>query len=106
MLHYGLKLDIARGRKSADFVAKVFLGLRTKIFRAADASRTWRREGPHCFSEKRSRAFVSTLQCFPAVELSENQLTQDFRSSAIFDFCNKICQNQTCAQFGGLQAPL
>src|ERR1700680_649216 len=39
----------------ADFVAKVFLGCRTKIPRAADASRASRREGPHRFAEKRPR---------------------------------------------------
>jgi hypothetical protein len=33
----GLKSDIAPCPKSADFVAKVFLGWRTKILRAADA---------------------------------------------------------------------
>jgi len=45
----------------------------------------------HIVSRKNDHgAFVSALQCFPAVELSENQLTRDFRSSSIFDFCNKI----------------
>ena len=31
----------------ADIVAKVFLGWRTKILRAADAFCAWRREGPY-----------------------------------------------------------
>jgi hypothetical protein len=44
--HSGLKSDITALPKSADIVAKVFLGRRTKIFRAADASYARRREGP------------------------------------------------------------
>jgi hypothetical protein len=45
-------------RCRGDIVAKVFLGWRTKIFRAADAFSARRREGPYRFSEKRPPSFV------------------------------------------------
>jgi len=45
----------------ADIVAKVFLGWRTKIPRAADASYARRREGPYRFIRNRSRTFAVAL---------------------------------------------
>ena len=47
--HSGLKSDIALSPKGADIVAKVFLGSRTKILRAADTPCARRREGPYRF---------------------------------------------------------
>jgi len=44
--------------RCADIVAKVFLGWRTKILRAADAFYVRRREGPYRFIQNRSRTFV------------------------------------------------
>ena len=46
----------------ADFVAKVFLGWRTKILRAADAFYARRREGPYRFIQNRSRTSVVALK--------------------------------------------
>jgi hypothetical protein len=91
----GLKSDIARGPKSADIVAKVFLGWRTKILRAADAFSARRREGPCRFIQNRSRTSIVALKSDAAAEKSKDQLWQDFRGFSIFDFCNNICQQQT-----------
>src|ERR1700722_6227883 len=76
--HSGLKSDIAALPKSADIVAKVFLGWRTKILRAADASYARRREGPHRFTQNRSRISVVALKSDAAVEKSKDQLSRDF----------------------------
>jgi hypothetical protein len=46
--------------------------------------------GPHRFTQKRPRTFVSGLQILAAVETSKNRLLRDFRSRSIFDFCNTI----------------
>src|SRR5260221_13167414 len=54
----------------ADTVEKVFSGWRTKFFRTADAVRTRRREGPHRFTQKRPRTFVSGLASIAALETS------------------------------------
>jgi hypothetical protein len=48
--------------KGADFVAKVFLGWRTKNPRAADALRAPRREGPYRFIQNRSWTSVVRLK--------------------------------------------
>jgi hypothetical protein len=58
------------GPFSADIVAKVFLGWRTKILRAANASYARRREGPYRFAEKRPRTFVLALKSDAAAEKS------------------------------------
>jgi hypothetical protein len=62
----------------ADIVAKVFLGRRTKILRAADAFYARRREGPYRFMENRSRTFVAALKSNAAAEKPEDQLSRDF----------------------------
>jgi hypothetical protein len=46
----------------ADIVAKVFLGWRTKILRAADAFYARQREGPYRFIQDRSRTSVVALK--------------------------------------------
>src|SRR5437870_13253171 len=46
----------------ADIVAKVFLGWRTKILRAADAFYARRREGPYRFIQNRSRTSVLAFE--------------------------------------------
>src|SRR5258705_13042961 len=77
-------------RSWGDSVEKVFLGWRPKFFRAADAFRTWRYEGPHRFPQKRPRSLVWALRSIAVVELAKNQLLRDFRHRSVFDFCNKI----------------
>src|SRR6478735_8128787 len=74
----------------ADIVAKVFLGWRTKILRAADAFYARRREGPYRFIQNRSRTSVVALKSDAAVEKSKDQLSRDFWGRSIFDFCNNI----------------
>jgi hypothetical protein len=66
------------GQVMADFVAKVFLGWRTKIPRAADAFCAWRREGTYRFIQNRSRTFVAALKSDTAAEESKDQLSRDF----------------------------
>jgi hypothetical protein len=78
--HSGLKSDITALPKSADLVAKVFLGRRTKIFRAADASYARRREGPYRFVQNRLRTFLAALKSSAAAVKSKNQLSRDFWS--------------------------
>jgi hypothetical protein len=72
----------------ADIVAKVFLGWRTKILRAADAFCARRREGPYRFIQNRSRTSVAALKSDAAAEKSKDQLSRDFLGCSIFDFCN------------------
>jgi hypothetical protein len=62
----------------ADIVAKVFLGSRTKILRAADAFYARRRDGPHRFIQNRSRTSVVALKSDAAAEKSKDQLSRDF----------------------------
>ena len=62
----------------ADIVAKVFLGWRTKILRAADAFYARRREGPYRFIQNRSRTFVVALKSDAAAEKSKDRLSRDF----------------------------
>jgi hypothetical protein len=81
----------------ADVVAKVFLGWRTKILRAADAFCARRREGPDRFIQSRSRTSVVALQSDAATEKSKDRLSRDFSGCSIFDFCNNICQQETRA---------
>ena len=78
----------------ADSVEKVFLGWRPKFSRTAEAFGVRRCEGPHRFTQKRPRTFVAALQSLATARMSKNQLSQDFRCSSIFDFCNNICQKQ------------
>src|SRR4029434_4472912 len=63
----------------------------------ADAVRTRRCEGPHRFTQKRPRTFVSGLASIAAVETSKHRLSRDFQRRSIFDFCNNICQQETHA---------
>jgi hypothetical protein len=74
----------------ADFVAKVFLGWRAKILRAADAFYARRREGPYRFIQNRSLVSVVALKSDAAAEKSKDQLSRDFWGCSIFDFCNNI----------------
>ena len=84
----------------ADIVAKVFLGCRTKIPRAADAFYVQRREGPYRFIQNRSRTSVAVLKSDAAAEKPKDQLWRDFSGCSIFDFCNKICQKRKyCNRF-------
>jgi hypothetical protein len=83
-------------RICADIVAKVFLGWRTKILRAADASYARRREGPYRFIQNRPRVSAESLTSDAAAEKSRDRLSRDFLGCSIFDFCNNICQQQNC----------
>jgi hypothetical protein len=69
-------------------VAKVFLGWRTKILRAADALYARQREGPYRFIQNRSRTSAVALKSDAAAEKSKDQLSRDFPGRSIFDFCN------------------
>ena len=62
----------------ADSVAKVFLGCRTKILRAADAFYAQRREGPYRFIQNRPRTSLVALKSDAAAERSTDQLSRDF----------------------------
>jgi hypothetical protein len=64
--------------KSADIVAKVFLGCRPKILRAADAPYARRREGPYRFIQNRSRTGVVALKSSAAAETSKDRLSRGF----------------------------
>jgi hypothetical protein len=86
----------------ADIVAKVFLGWRTKILRAADALYARQREGPYRFIQNRSRIFVVALKSNAAAEKSKDQLSRDFSGRSIFDFCNNIGTNRTCRSGRGM----
>jgi len=74
----------------ADIVAKVFLGGRTKFFRAADAFYEWRREGPYRFIQNRPGISIVALKSNTAAEKSKDHLSRDFPGRSIFDFCNNI----------------
>src|SRR5258708_33127118 len=73
-----------------DIVAKVFLGWRTKILRAADAFYARRRKGPYRFIQNRSPTFVAALKSDAAAEKPKDHLSRDFRGRSIFHFCNNI----------------
>jgi hypothetical protein len=90
--------SLAKRPLCADIVAKVFLGWRTKILRAADAFYARRREGPYRFIQNRSRTSVVALKGDAAVEKSKDQLSRDFPRRSIFDFCNNIRHNRTFPQ--------
>lgn len=76
----------------ARLCCKSLFGGTNEILRAADAFCAQGREGPHRCTQKRPRTFVSTLQSGAAVEACNIQLSRDFWSRSIFDFCNTICQ--------------
>jgi hypothetical protein len=80
----------------ADIVAKVFLGWRTRIPRAADAFYARRGEGPYRFIQNRSRTSVTALKSDAGAEKSKDQLWRDFLGCSIFDFCNNIGTFETC----------
>jgi hypothetical protein len=84
--------SINLGQLLTDIVAKVFLGGRTKLFRAADAFYERRREGPYRFIQNRPGISVVALKSYTAAEKSKDQLSRDFSGRSIFDFCNNICQ--------------
>ena len=63
---------------TADIVAKVFSGWRTKILRAADALYP-RRRGPYRFIQNRSRTSVVALKSDAAAEKSKIDFREIFR---------------------------
>src|SRR6267142_3140698 len=46
--------------------------------------------GPHRFTQKRPRSFVSALRSIAVAVSAKKQLLRDFRRRSIFDFCNTI----------------
>src|SRR5258705_9415544 len=76
-----------------DIVAKVFLGWRTKILRAADAFSARRREGPYRFIQNRSRTSVVALKSHAAVEKSKDQLREIFRVARFSTFATISATN-------------
>ena len=62
----------------ANFVAKVFLGWRTKILGAADAFYARRCAGPYRFVQNRSRTSVVALKSDAAAERFKDQPSRDF----------------------------
>ena len=74
----GFKTEMPQVPVMADIVAKVFLGCRRKILRAADAFYDRRREGPYRFTQNQSRTPVVALKSDAAPETSKDQLSQDF----------------------------
>jgi hypothetical protein len=89
--------SINLGQLLTDIVAKVFLGGRTKLFRAADAFYERRREGPYRFIQNRPGISVVALKSYTAAEKSKDQLSRDFSGRSIFDFCNNIDPQETLA---------
>ena len=63
-------------RFTPDIVAKVFLGCRTEIPKAADALYARRGEGPYRFIQNRSRASVTALKANAAAEKSIDRLSR------------------------------
>jgi hypothetical protein len=51
--------------------------------------------GTTSFHTKTTTDLRIGLQSLAAVEASKNRLSRDFRSRSIFDFCNKICHEQS-----------
>src|SRR5271167_4242219 len=78
----------------ADIVAKVFLGCRTKIPRAADAFHPGQCEGPYRFMQNPPPTFAVALNGDLVAEKSKNRLSRDFYAPSIFDFCNNIGTNR------------
>jgi hypothetical protein len=74
----GQELTKRVGPLLADIVAKVFLGRRMKISRAADVFYARRREGPCRFIQNRSRTSAVALKSDAAAEESKDQLSRDF----------------------------
>jgi hypothetical protein len=46
--------------------------------------------GPHRFTQKRPRSFVSALRSIAVAVSAKKQLLRDFRRRSIFDFCITI----------------
>src|SRR3954452_9658288 len=76
-LESGNHRRVSQGPLCADIVAKVFLGWRTKILRAADAPFARRREGPHRFIQNRSWTSLVVLKSDAAAEKPKDQLSRD-----------------------------
>ena len=70
----------------ADIVAKVFLGGRTKFFRAADAFYERRREGPYRFIQNRSGISVAALKSSTAAENPKINFREIFRVARFSTF--------------------
>ena len=86
-------------RRSKQFAfEKVLFGRPTKFSRTTDASRAWRREGPHWFAQERPPTIVSALQTVAAVAASWTQLSQDF--SAQSGWLPKHQRQPSSAKFG------
>jgi hypothetical protein len=89
---------------SADSVEKFFLGdgqnFLGPLMRLASGDVRDR------FTQKRPRTIVSALRGFDAVETSKNQLSRNFWSRSIFDFCNSICRKLTSSRLPPAPNPI
>ena len=73
----------------ADIVAKVFLGERTKFFRAADAFYERRREGPYRFIQNRPRTSVVALKATQQQRSPSINVREIFRVVRFSTFATK-----------------
>jgi hypothetical protein len=80
----------------ADSVESAFFCWRPKFPTTADAFYTRRREGPYRFAQERPRSSISSYRASEQLETFEIQLSRDFQSRSIFDFCNSIGTFETC----------
>ena len=76
-------------RYGGDIVAKVFLGWRTKILRAADALCARRCEGPYRFIQNRARTFVAALKSDAAAEKAKIGFREILRAERFSTFATK-----------------
>ena len=100
-LHNGLDSDFAPCPKSADIVAKVFLGCRRKILRAAGAFCPRRREGPYRSIQNQSWTSVAPLKTEAGAEKSKVRLLQQYLlNSEVAVSFDTSANNSTNAEMG------
>ena len=94
------------GAAMCRYVAKVFLGWRTKNLRAADTFCARRREGPYRLIQNRSRTSVVALKSDATADKSKDQFWRYFPRRSIFDFCNNIPPQCTARRPSRIGKPL
>ncbi len=105
--HSGLKSDIARGPKSADSVAKVFLRHGSQILRGVGAAIEQRCGGPRRHTPNSQASLAAGLRLYRAAIVACFVLWREFSSCGFWDFCNTIGTKRTCqphrvmSAFGG-----
>jgi hypothetical protein len=81
----------------ADIVAKVFLGWRSKILRAADAFYAQRREGPYRFIQNRPRTSLVALKSDAAAEGPQINFREIFRVVRFSTFATESAHSRHAA---------